>query len=141
MRANVSLGRINNFIQDTEQLDDKPVAFSRLTSNDTSSNEKKQDSAVRISNAKFRFSRYGSTGFTLVVDDLKIPKNATTIIAGDVGSGKSAFLLALLGELHVRSGKVDILTNGGERIKTSYAAQSPWLQGKLIPAFEMSIRG
>jgi len=141
MRANVSLGRINNFIQDTEQLDDKPVAFSRSTSNDTFSNEKKQDSAVRISNAKFRFSRYGSTGFTLVVDDLKIPKNSTTIIAGDVGSGKSAFLLALLGELHVRSGKVDILTNGGERIKTSYAAQSPWLQGKLIPAFEMSIRG
>lgn len=132
MRANVSLGRINSFIQDTEQLDAKPVSFSPSTSDDTPSNEKKQDSAVRISDAKFRFSRYGSTGFTLVVDDVKIPKNSITIVAGDVGSGKSAFLLALLGELHVRSGKVDILSEDGERIKTSYAAQSPWLQGLSI---------
>jgi ABC-type bacteriocin/lantibiotic exporter with double-glycine peptidase domain len=122
MRASVSVGRINNFIKDTEQLDDQPRTSS------TQGGDSK--TAIHISNANFRFSRYGSTGFTLKVDDLKIPKNSTTIIAGDVGSGKSAFLLALLGELSLRSGKVEMLTESGELPKISYAAQSPWLQGE-----------
>ncbi|GAA5962699.1 hypothetical protein JCM3765_006170 [Sporobolomyces pararoseus] len=124
MRASVSVGRINTFIQDTEQLDDKPRRFTN-ESNDSKT-------AIQISNANFRFSRFGSTGFTLKIDDLKIPKDSTTIVAGDVGSGKSAFLLALLGELSLRNGKVDIYTESGDRPKISYAAQSPWLQDTSI---------
>ncbi|GAA5941205.1 uncharacterized protein JCM15063_006399 [Sporobolomyces koalae] len=128
MRANVSLGRINSFIQETEQLDDQPVTFS-------SSKETNRDEAnlsIKISDASFRFSRYGSSGFTLQIKELSIPNGSTTIIAGDVGSGKSALLLALLGELNVRSGTVKINSENGSRIKTSYAAQSPWLQDTSI---------
>ncbi|GAA5888678.1 hypothetical protein JCM16303_000890 [Sporobolomyces ruberrimus] len=124
MRASVSVGRINSFIQDTEQLDHHPRSFVGQASD--------SKSAVQISSANFRFSRYGSTGFNLQVEDLKLPRNTTTIVAGDVGSGKSALLLALLGEMHVRSGQVEILTEGGERPKVSYAAQSPWLQDTSI---------
>ncbi|GAA5992543.1 hypothetical protein JCM5350_008275 [Sporobolomyces pararoseus] len=124
MRASVSVGRINSFIQDTEQLDDKPRRFAN-EGNDSKT-------AIQISNANFRFSRFGSTGFTLKIDELKISKNSTTIVAGDVGSGKSAFLLALLGELSLRNGKVDIFTESGSRPKISYAAQSPWLQDTSI---------
>lgn len=123
MRASVSVGRINSFIQDTEQLDHHPRSFVGQASD--------SKSAVQISSANFRFSRYGSTGFNLQVEDLKLPRNTTTIVAGDVGSGKSALLLALLGEMHLRSGQVEILTEGGERPKVSYAAQSPWLQGTI----------
>ena len=122
MRASVSVGRINNFIQDTEQLDDMPRRFANEGNN--------SKTAIQISNANFRFSRFGSTGFTLKIDELKISKNSTTIVAGDVGSGKSAFLLALLGELSLRNGKVDIFTESGSRPKISYSAQSPWLQGE-----------
>ncbi|GAA5896044.1 hypothetical protein JCM5296_006227 [Sporobolomyces johnsonii] len=137
MRANVSLGRINGFIRDTEELDSRPRSFvsSSSASSDTHSSSDKDSSsdvAIRVSSAKFRFSRYGSTGFTLSIDDLKVPRGKTTIVAGEVGSGKSAFLLALLGELHVRTGKIEMYTEGGKRVKTSYAAQSPWLQDTSI---------
>ncbi|GAA5966329.1 hypothetical protein JCM21900_003097 [Sporobolomyces salmonicolor] len=137
MRANVSLGRISGFIRDTEELDARPRSFSSSSSatSDTHSSSDKESSSdvvIHISSAKFRFSRYGSTGFTLSIDSLKVPRGKTTIVAGEVGSGKSAFLLALLGELHVRTGKIEVYTEGGKRVKTSYAAQSPWLQDTSI---------
>ncbi|GAA6020697.1 hypothetical protein JCM11491_000519 [Sporobolomyces phaffii] len=124
MRASVSVGRINSFIQDTEQLDEKPRSFSKQSGGD--------DTAIRISDAQFRFSRYGSTGFNLKIDKLDIPRHSTTVVAGDVGSGKSALLLALLGELHLRSGQVDLVSESGSPARISYAAQSPWLQDTSI---------
>lgn len=112
LRARVSLGRISRFLADTEELDTSPRGL--------------EGDEIELKDAKFRFSKYGSGGFELRIDELNIPRGATTIVAGDVGSGKSALLLALLGELHKRSGEVKFPAN----VATSYAAQSPWLQGK-----------
>lgn len=114
MRARVSLGRITRFIADTEELDSAPRTF--------------EGDRIEIKEGKFRFSRFGSKGFTLDIDELKVPVGKTTIIAGDVGSGKSALLSALLGEMHKRSGEVKYPA----RVSTSFAAQSPWLQGEFI---------
>lgn len=143
MRAGVSLERIRDFLDNTEELDDEPRRFSRAAEQKTGSKDKPDAAIVVAAKSKFRFSRYNSSAFTLHLcndqtqkgadsgtkSDLVFPRGKTTLVAGDVGSGKSALLLALLGELHVSSGGVEIRTEGGEKIKTSYAAQSPWLQG------------
>ena len=123
MRASVSVGRIDSFIRDTEQLDDQPLKFTEDADSKT---------AIRISNAEFRFSRYGSSGFNLKIEDLRFSKNSITIVAGDVGSGKSALLLGLLGELSLRKGQVEVAKEPGSKLKVSYAAQSPWLQGRCL---------
>ncbi|GAA5830407.1 hypothetical protein JCM3766R1_002706 [Sporobolomyces carnicolor] len=123
MRASVSVGRIDSFIRDTEQLDDQPLTFTEDADSKT---------AIHISNAEFRFSRYGSSGFNLKIEDLRFSKNSITIVAGDVGSGKSAVLLGLLGELSLRKGQVEVAKESGSKLKVSYAAQSPWLQDTSI---------
>ncbi|KAK4054059.1 hypothetical protein OIO90_003704 [Microbotryomycetes sp. JL221] len=116
MRARVSLGRITRFLVDTEELDNSPRKF--------------EGDEISINNAKFKFSKYGKDGFTLDIDSLKIPTGKTTIIAGDVGSGKSALLNALLGEMHLNQGQVKYPA----RVKTSFAAQAPWLQDDSVRA-------
>ncbi|GAA6039810.1 hypothetical protein JCM8097_004230 [Rhodosporidiobolus ruineniae] len=158
MRARVSLDRITSFIADTEELDSRPRTFAASSSLPTNNgkstggkNDDKDDAAIVISpDAQFRFSRFGSGGFTLSAatdskDPIRIPRGKTTIIAGDVGSGKSAMLLTLLGEMHVKQGKVEVRVQADERevdgrgsrkesgrVKLSYAAQSPWLQDTSI---------
>ncbi|KAK4046142.1 hypothetical protein OIV83_006313 [Microbotryomycetes sp. JL201] len=116
MRARVSLGRITRFIADTEELDDRP----RMIKGDT----------IEIKAGKFNFSRFGKGGFTLEIDNLRLPMGKTTIVAGDVGSGKSALLNALLGEMHTASGTLQYPA----RMSTSFAAQSPWLQDDSVKA-------
>ncbi|KAK4701289.1 hypothetical protein P7C70_g4945, partial [Phenoliferia sp. Uapishka_3] len=120
MRARVSLDRIRSFIATTEELDDAPR---QLASTDT----------ITFDKAKFQWSQHAaskSNSFVLEIDKLQLPKGKTTIIAGDVGSGKSAFLYALLGEMHRTDGVVSFPKNS----KTSYASQAPWLQDDSIRA-------
>mmetsp|Transcript_5061 Transcript_5061/g.21923 ORF Transcript_5061/g.21923 Transcript_5061/m.21923 type:complete len:1209 (+) Transcript_5061:252-3878(+) len=60
---------------------------------------------------------------------IKIAPGSLTTIVGAVGSGKSSFLSALLGEMHC-------LTPDGEREflngRVSYAAQTPWLMNATV---------
>lgn len=51
-----------------------------------------------------------------------------TVIAGPVGSGKSSFLLGLLGEMRVLEGSIYLPRNHG----ISYVAQTSWLQNASI---------
>lgn len=62
------------------------------------------------------------------VGDLTIKRGELVVIIGSVGSGKSAFLLGLLGELSASTGTVTI---GGEM---RYVAQSPWIVSDSIRA-------
>lgn len=114
MRARVSLGRIAQFIDKTEELDNKSLTPAQ---------------SVGFEKAELTWSRAsGKRAFKLSINDLIFPNGKLSIVAGDVGSGKSALLYALLGEMHSRSGKVLF-----PRASVSYAAQSPWLQGALFP--------
>lgn len=54
--------------------------------------------------------------------NVKIPKGALVAVVGPVGSGKSSFLQALLGEMKRTRGTV---TFGGS---VSYAPQQAWMQ-------------
>lgn len=59
--------------------------------------------------------------YTLANINLKVQPGTLVAIIGPVGSGKSSLLQAILGELAIESGSVDI--NG----VISYASQEPWL--------------
>lgn len=136
MRAKVSLDRITGFLTETEDLDDEPVKTADQPQREG------QDAAVVIeAGTELRFSKYREGGFTLRLNGgdqqtpLIIPRGKTTVVAGDVGSGKSAFLLAVLGELHLAKGSIELCKEDDDAATTpyiSYAAQSPWLQGKLF---------
>ncbi|PSN42283.1 Multidrug resistance-associated protein 4 [Blattella germanica] len=63
---------------------------------------------------------------TLKNIDLRVKRGALIAIIGQVGSGKSSLLQAILGELPVSSGVMNISGN------ISYAAQEPWVFASTI---------
>lgn len=77
--------------------------------------------------------------FQLVDLSVDFPAGKLTVVSGPTGSGKSAILTALLGEMELLDGhtylpkhatQVDKAT--GLRNSVAYAAQTPWLQQKSI---------
>ncbi|KAF9061129.1 P-loop containing nucleoside triphosphate hydrolase protein [Rhodocollybia butyracea] len=58
--------------------------------------------------------------------DLKIPKGAFVAIVGRIGSGKSAIIQALIGEMRKTSGEVRF---GGS---VAYVSQNPWIQNATV---------
>ncbi|GAA5884595.1 hypothetical protein JCM3774_004798 [Rhodotorula dairenensis] len=143
MRARVSLDRITSFLTETEDLDEAPVKVESTAAQNIGA---PQDTAIEIApGTEATFSKFVTDDFTLRLSgggdgqgSLRVPRGQTTIVAGDVGSGKSAFLLAILGELHVAKGEIKICEDreapkdGRKRALFSYAAQSPWLQDTSI---------
>ncbi|KAF7337494.1 P-loop containing nucleoside triphosphate hydrolase protein [Mycena sanguinolenta] len=61
--------------------------------------------------------------------DTIFPKGKLTLVSGATGSGKTATLLALLGEMHCVEGKV--LFNKSHH-QVAYCAQNPWLEHATI---------
>ncbi|XP_038066967.1 ATP-binding cassette sub-family C member 8-like [Patiria miniata] len=81
-----------------------------------------RDVACRI-NGSFAWEE-GSSLPTLANINLDIPMGKLTMIVGQVGSGKSSLLSALLGEMITASGGVQWNQNCGS---IAYGAQKPWL--------------
>ncbi|KAH7882505.1 hypothetical protein F5I97DRAFT_1905629 [Phlebopus sp. FC_14] len=71
---------------------------------------------------------------------VRFPEGELTVITGPTASGKSALLLALLGEMTITGGKLVMSKNtskvdeNGLMHAISYAAQSPWLRHQSIKA-------
>ncbi|KAM3498333.1 hypothetical protein MY10362_008341 [Beauveria mimosiformis] len=59
--------------------------------------------------------------------NLSIPPGSPAMMHGTVGSGKSVFLQAILGEIKPSQGKVSIMSKD-----ISFAAQKPWIQNQSI---------
>ncbi|KAK0373893.1 ABC transporter [Colletotrichum limetticola] len=62
-----------------------------------------------------------------------VPRGMLTVVVGPVGSGKSSFLSALLGELKSRSSnKITQHPEDNERCAMAYCSQSPWLENGTL---------
>ncbi|XP_055944779.1 ATP-binding cassette sub-family C member 9-like isoform X1 [Argiope bruennichi] len=60
--------------------------------------------------------------------NVQIPAGKLTIIVGNIGSGKSSLLSAILGELHIISGSV----NWNSSPLVAYVPQKPWLMNATL---------
>jgi ABC-type multidrug transport system fused ATPase/permease subunit len=81
----------------------------------------------------------GQTGpFVLADINIDFPIGKLTLITGPTGSGKTALLNALLGEMDCIAGKVHLVKRAGKRDAdglentVAFAAQTPWLQYMTI---------
>ncbi|KAH0826125.1 hypothetical protein J3R83DRAFT_5915 [Lanmaoa asiatica] len=76
--------------------------------------------------------------FELQDISVRFPEGELTLITGPTASGKSALLLALLGEMTITNGRLIMSKNTskideyGNMHAISYAAQSPWLRHQSI---------
>ena len=63
---------------------------------------------------------------TLSDMNLVIPKGALVAVVGAVGSGKSSFLSAILGEMHAQTGSVNVVGS------VAYCEQRPWILNATV---------
>ncbi|KAJ7103247.1 P-loop containing nucleoside triphosphate hydrolase protein [Mycena belliarum] len=70
-----------------------------------------------------------TTRFQLGPIDVIFPEGKLTLVSGATGSGKTALLLALLGEMHCVDGRVHL-----DKLhhRVAYCAQNPWLEHATI---------
>ncbi|CAE6458080.1 unnamed protein product, partial [Rhizoctonia solani] len=147
MQAGVSLSRIAAFLSEDEVPD---VVSSLKGSPQLCASQGDQ---IRIVDGSFMWNssviqsseRQGQSGRTLSFEDdlsddesemffelldidLAIPEGKLTLVTGPTASGKSALLMALLGEMTQTNGELYLPKHEG----ISFAAQSSWLEHKSI---------
>ena len=110
LNASIAVGRIEDFMAEPDQISDSSTGNS--------------NSQLALRNASFAWP--GTQKPMLLDVSLTFPIGLT-VIFGRVGSGKTALLLACLGELDLLNGE---LTQPQEPV--GYCAQSPWLQSMSI---------
>lgn len=93
------------------------------------------DSQQRFS-VSFKGDSFGWKKDQAVLHDLTvdIPRNAVTVVIGPVGSGKSSFLRAILGELIPMSPLIagPAVGNPPGKGGVAYCSQSPWLENGTV---------
>jgi ABC-type multidrug transport system fused ATPase/permease subunit len=110
INASIAIGRIEDFMAEPDK--------------EKAAVESSADSPIQFESCSFAWP--GRLSPVLSDISLTIPKGLT-VVCGKVGTGKTAFLQALLGELDKLSG-VSYIPN--EMI--GYCAQTPWLQSMSI---------
>ncbi|KAF9469518.1 pleiotropic drug resistance ABC transporter [Collybia nuda] len=121
LHAYVSMQRIEGF------LDEKEVP--EWASTITGSISPDSNGEIGFSDAIFEWTSISPSHFRLGPINVTFPKGKLTLISGSTGSGKSALLSALLGEMHCIEGRV--LVNKMNH-KTAYCGQTPWLEHATI---------
>lgn len=134
----VSIKRIQKYMMYDEKLHSKTLAEHLADdtengelSSDTKLNKSSQDdirksaahlsaAGIQVTNIKARWDSE-NTEYTLNDVNLRVQPGTLVAIIGPVGSGKSSLIQAILGELSIESGTIDV--NG----IISYASQEPWL--------------
>ncbi|KAG7099723.1 hypothetical protein E1B28_001540 [Marasmius oreades] len=128
LHAYVSMQRIEQFLKE----DEVPQWASTLTRMPSSSDQ--VVGKLGFSNATFQWQAPPQSvstpeGFTLGPLDIVFPEGQITLLSGPTGSGKSAVLAALLGEMECVSGRV-FISKANHHV--AYCAQNPWLEHATI---------
>ena len=117
IQAAVSIERLTDYLTSDELQNDavrKEPAATRIG-----------QETVRVENASFAWTKSDATA---VLRNLNFTarKAELACIVGRVGTGKSSFMQALLGDLHRKSGSVTV------RGKIAYVAQQPWVMNASV---------
>ncbi|KAI0950790.1 hypothetical protein AcW1_008002 [Taiwanofungus camphoratus] len=126
LHAYVSMQRLETFL-------DEPEVPEWASSLKMSANPRTAATTeIGFDNASFEWDvspTEAPSRFTLGPLDVRFPEGKLTLVSGATGSGKSALLAALLGEMHCTSGNV-MLNKTGHLV--AYCAQNPWLEHATI---------
>lgn len=113
IEASVAISRLTEFFVMEEIQPDAVIRLDRAT--------QIGEEAVTVTNGTFLWQRNQSVKIALSDINFKASKGDLSCIVGKVGSGKSALLQAILGDLHKSEG---IVTVKGH---VAYVAQTPWI--------------
>ncbi|XP_023932340.1 canalicular multispecific organic anion transporter 2 [Lingula anatina] len=111
VQAGVSIGRLNRFLKEEE--------LTTVVDRTVSSN-----GAVSVQDGTFSWDRDEPT--TLQHLNFEIPPGSLVAVVGQVGSGKSSLLSALLGDMECISGEINV------KGSVAYVPQQAWIQNKTI---------
>lgn len=121
--AGISFKRIDDFLHKEEELENTES----LDVNSLSSVSK----TVGFKNATLSWTKPESeddSGFRLSALDVECTLGELTVVSGPVGSGKTSFILGLLGEMRLLQGEICLPRDQG----VAYVSQTPWLQNATI---------
>jgi len=118
VEASVSVNRLNEFFQ-TDEI--QPNAVTREPAVQYIDEE-----TIRLRQGIFKWSASPSAPTILHNIDFSARKGELSCIVGRVGSGKSSFISAFLGDMYKVQGQV--ITRG----KVAYVAQQPWLMNASV---------
>ncbi|TDL13954.1 hypothetical protein BD410DRAFT_757430 [Rickenella mellea] len=136
LQAKVSLNRVTEFLQEIELLDkyavipDSRVPGSTIQGPD-------MENVIGFRDATFAWSTHSEIhtrrNFRLCIEgELHFRRGGFNLIIGPTGSGKTALLMALLGEMHFIPSDLHSSFNLPRGGGVAYAAQEAWVQNDTI---------
>ncbi|KAH8086659.1 hypothetical protein BXZ70DRAFT_1067810 [Cristinia sonorae] len=138
--AKVSLDRMNDFLNETELLDE--FASKKSSHSVAAATPRMNDDIIGFREAAFTWSAEadgtgtpGSRGrnFTLrIEDDLFFKRGCINLVIGQTGSGKTSLLMALLGEMHFKPSGPNSLVSLPRKGGVAYHAQESWVLNETI---------
>lgn len=124
----LSVRTLENIVEDEEHQQSSSLE-SCSESEKSACLDQQEEVAIRISHATFSWHPMdvdtNQSDFKLSDINLNIKRGKLTAIVGHVGSGKSSLLMALLGELEMKTGSLTWSSSASSQI--GYVAQRPWL--------------
>ncbi|KAI0696160.1 multidrug resistance-associated ABC transporter [Cytidiella melzeri] len=105
---------------------------------EASNGASEDDVATVVDSASVAESEASERRFQLTDITIMFPERELTVITGPTASGKTALLMALLGEMTLLEGRLimskdtSVVDEHGLQHAISYAAQSPWLRHQSI---------
>ncbi|KZT67065.1 P-loop containing nucleoside triphosphate hydrolase protein [Daedalea quercina L-15889] len=143
--AKVALDRMNDFLHNTELLDEFADHPDNIGHSLHSHSHEYNDDVIGIRKAAFTWtcddnhvpdapaSLAGRRHFALRVDgDVRFKRGCINLVIGPTGSGKTSLLMALIGEMHYISSGTDSFCRLPRSGGVAYAAQESWVQNETI---------
>ncbi|XP_038076865.1 ATP-binding cassette sub-family C member 9-like [Patiria miniata] len=119
----ISIGIQTGDANEETELMTNGISLTESTSSLVPSKPNTDQIAIKITDGNFSWDPESTTPVLSNID-VEIPAGKLTMVIGQVGSGKSSLLAAMLDEMTTLSGNVHI---NEEKGRIAFAAQKPWL--------------